>query len=129
MASPTGAVRTPAGRSPSRLYAGCGLSDGHRIRNLVGHEFTGNPAGHPGLEVVADENLVVGDALFTPNKYTATIYPGPKNNVVFNASTMWWGRWLNADRPVPYPSGGEPLFVWAQGFLSAAPHERVRSSR
>ena len=28
--------------------------------------------------------------------YTATVYPGPKGNLVFNASTIFWSQGLSA---------------------------------
>jgi len=28
-------------------------------------------------------------------QYTATVYPGPKGNVVFNAATCWWADGLS----------------------------------
>jgi hypothetical protein len=42
-----------------------------------------------------------------PQQWTSTIYPGPKGNFVFNASTIWWcqdlatppGHWLPWSRP------------------------------
>jgi hypothetical protein len=43
------------------------------------------PGRHPGLEVVARGEAKLGSQSGT---YTATIYPGPKGNVVFNAATI-----------------------------------------
>src|SRR5216683_4177046 len=42
----------------SQIYRGTGLADGDRIHNLVGHEFTGDPANIPGLEILAEGNLI-----------------------------------------------------------------------
>ena len=110
----------------SRLYNGTDLHDGDGIRGLVGHEFTGNPIGRPGLEVVAEDHLTGGDGLPTANKYTATIFPGPKGNLVFNASTMWWPQFLNGGTPLPFPAGGEPLFTGPSGVVSPDPTEMHR---
>jgi N,N-dimethylformamidase beta subunit-like, C-terminal len=102
----------------SRFYNGTGLHDNDRIRGLVGHEFTGNPVGRAGLEVLAEEHLVGGDGLLTANTYAATIYPGPKGNLVFNASTMWWPQFLNVATPLPFPGGGEPQFASTSGVIT-----------
>jgi hypothetical protein len=101
----------------SRFYSGTGLHDNDRIRNLIGHEFTGNPVGRPGLEILAEENLVGGDGQFIPNKSTATIYPGPKGNIVFNSSTMWWPQFLNVSTPLPFPADGTPTFASPGGAV------------
>ena len=74
------------------LFAGTGMKKGDRIPGLVGWEFHGDPAKIPGLEVVASaETTNSGDnsAIFT-----ATTYPGPKGNWVFNASTIFWSLGL-----------------------------------
>lgn len=31
----------------------------------------------------------------TPQKWTATLYPGPKGNFVFNAATIFWAQGLS----------------------------------
>lgn len=76
------------------LFAGTGMRKGDRIPGLVGWEFHGDPADIPGLEVVAEgPTSNSGDR---ETRYTATIYPGPKNNFVFNASTIFWSQGLSA---------------------------------
>ena len=105
----------------SRFYNGTGLGDNDRIRGLIGHEFTGNPVGRPGLEILAEENPVGGDGQFIANKCAATIYPGPKGNLVFNASTMWWPQYLNVSTPLPFPSNGAPRFTWSNGAVPRDP--------
>ena len=35
-------------------------------------------------------------AATSESHYTATIYPGPKGNIVFNASTIFWAQGLSA---------------------------------
>jgi hypothetical protein len=105
----------------SRFYNGTGLGDNDRIRGLIGHEFTGNPVGRPGLEILAEENPVGGDGQFIPNKCAATIYPGPKGNLVFNASTMWWPQYLSGSTPLPFPANGAPRFTWTNGPVPREP--------
>jgi hypothetical protein len=74
------------------LFEGTKMRKGDRIPGLVGWEFHGEPADIPGLEVVAaGTTLTGGDA---PSHYTATVYPGPKGNFVFNASTIFWAQGL-----------------------------------
>ncbi len=76
------------------LFAGTGLKKGDRIPGLVGWEFHGEPADLPGLEVVAEGPTWTGGD--QESHYTATIYPGPKGNLVFNASTIFWSQGLSA---------------------------------
>jgi hypothetical protein len=70
------------------------MGKGERIPGLVGWEFHGEPAKIPGLEVVAEGTTLTGND--RPSQYTATIYPGPKNNFVFNASTIFWSQGLSS---------------------------------
>jgi len=86
------------------LFAGTGMKQGEGIPGLVGWEWHGDPATIPGLEVVAS-----GPTQSAPGKpnggvFTATIYPGPRGNVVFNASTCWWGDGLSEPPGYVHPS-------------------------
>jgi hypothetical protein len=76
------------------IFDGTKLKKGERIRGLVGWEFHGEPADIPGLEVVAEGPTWTGGD--EESHYTATIYPGPKGNHVFNASTIFWAQGLSA---------------------------------
>jgi len=72
------------------IFEGTKMKKGDRIPGLVGWEFHGEPADIPGLEVLAEgPTWTGGDA---ESHYTATIYPGPKGNFVFNASTIFWSQ-------------------------------------
>ena len=117
------------GSLASRFYNGTGLADGDRIRNLIGHEYTGNPVSKPGFEVLAEGLLIDGNGAPTASRYTATLYPGPKGNFVFNASTMWWPQWLNVEKRLPYPLGGEPLFAWNSSKIERDPSDMVKVDR
>ena len=76
------------------LFEGTGMKQGDSIPGLVGWEFHGEPdTDRPGLEVVAEGNVWAGGTRL--GKYAATIYPGPKNNFVFNATTIWWAQGLS----------------------------------
>lgn len=96
------------------LFAGTGMRAGDSIPGLVGWEYHGDPAAIPGLEIVASGPTQ--DAPGKPNggTYTATIYPGPKGNFVFNAATIWWADGLSEPpgyvRPQVYtsPKGPDP---------------------
>jgi hypothetical protein len=78
------------------LFAGTGMKEGDSIPGLVGWEYHGDPAPITGLQVVASGPTQQAPAQPNGGTYTATIYPGPKNNFVFNAATIWWADGLSA---------------------------------
>ena len=78
------------------LFAGTGMKAGDGIPGLVGWEYHGDPADIPGLEIVATGPTHDDGKKPNGGTYTATIYPGPKNNFVFNAATCWWADALSA---------------------------------
>jgi hypothetical protein len=94
------------------VFAGTGMKRGDGIPGLVGWEWHGDPADISGLEVVA--TAPTQSAPGTPNggQFTATVYPGPLGNFVFNASTCWWADALSAPpgyvRPSVYTSPQGP---------------------
>ena len=90
------------------LFAGTKMTKGDRIPGLVGWEFHGEPADIPGLEVVAEGPTWSGGE--AESHYTATIYPGPKKNLVFNAATIYWAQGLAAPpgHMLPYAHHGRP---------------------
>ena len=75
------------------MFAGTGMQKGDAIPGLVGWEFHGDPAKIDGLEVVAEGIALSGGT--APAHWTSTIYPGPRGNFVFNASTIWWSQGLS----------------------------------
>ena len=83
------------------------MQRGDGIPGLVGWEWHGDPATISGLEVVAQGETVSKEG---KGFYTATIYPGPRGNFVFNASTIWWGDGLSQPPGYVRPSafGHEP---------------------
>jgi hypothetical protein len=97
------------------IFAGTGLRKGDRIPGLVGWEHHGAPARIPGLEVVAEGNVWSGS---TAARYTATIFPGPKNNFVFNAATIFWCQGLAS------PPGH--MLPWSHGSRPGGPDPRVQ---
>jgi hypothetical protein len=61
-----------------------------------------------GLEIVSTGQTQSDPGQLNGGVYTATTYPGPKGNVVFNASTCWWADGLSEPpgyvRPSVYTS-------------------------
>ncbi len=103
-------------RADHWLFAGTGMKNGDRIPGLVGWEFQGEPWDIPGLEVVA-EGTTINNA-DRESHYTATIYPGPKGNWVFNAATIFWSQGL------AQPPGHMPPF--SHHGRPHGPDDRVR---
>lgn len=77
------------------LFAGTGMKRGDGIPGLVGWEWHGDPAPIPGLEIVATGPTQSAPGQPNGGTFTATLYPGPRGNLVFNASTIWWGDGLS----------------------------------
>jgi hypothetical protein len=98
------------------LFEGTGVQAGDRIPGLIGWEYHGDPADIPGLEVVGAGTAWVGGE--TPQRWTATIYPGPKGNVVFNAATIFWAQGLSS------PPGH--TLPWSHWSRPHGPDERVQ---
>jgi hypothetical protein len=86
------------------IFEGTGMKKGDAIPGLIGWEYHGDPPTDiPGLEVVAGGTAWQGGR--NPQQWAATIYPGPKGNFVFNASTIWWAQGMSK------PPGHMP--VWS----------------
>lgn len=76
------------------IFAGTGIKAGDGIPGLIGWEYHGDPPKIPGLDIVAAGTAWQGGV--HPQRWTATIYPGPKGNFVFNASTIFWAQGLSS---------------------------------
>ena len=98
------------------MFAGTDVKAGEPIPGLVGWEYHGDPPEIPGLEIVAGGTALVGGV--RPQQWTATIYPGPKNNFVFNASTIFWSQGLSS------PPGH--VLPWSHWTRPHGPDERVQ---
>jgi hypothetical protein len=98
------------------IFAGTGLKHGDAIPGLVGWEHHGAPAKIPGLEIVAEGTVWASGV--TPAHWTATIYPGPKGNFVFNAATIFWTQGLAS------PPGH--MLPWSHGSRPHGPDPRVQ---
>lgn len=96
------------------IYQGTGMRQGDRIPGVIGWEWHGDPAPIPGLEVVATGPTQSKPDELNGGQYTATVYPGPRGNFVFNAATCWWADGLSEPpgyiRPQVYtaPQGPNP---------------------
>jgi hypothetical protein len=98
------------------MFEGTGMRRGDRIPGLIGWEYHGDPARISGLEVVAEGVAWVGGQV--PQKWTATYYPGPSGNFVFNASTIFWAQGLSS------PPGH--TLPWSHWSRPHGPDERVQ---
>lgn len=98
------------------MFKGTGMKKGDRIPGLIGWEYHGMPANIPGLEVVAAGTAFQGGD--NPQQWTATIYPGPKGNFVFNAATIFWAQGLSS------PPGH--TLPWSHWSRPHGPDERVQ---
>jgi len=99
------------------IFEGTGVKKGDRIPGLIGWEYHGDPATTiPGLEIVGSGTAWVGGV--TPQKWAAVVYPGPKGNIVFNASTIFWAQGLST------PPGH--VLPWSHWSRPHGPDERVQ---
>jgi hypothetical protein len=94
------------------------MRKGESIPGLVGWEYHGSPATEiPGLEVVGEGTAWVGGV--RPQNWTATVYPGPKGNFVFDAATIFWAQGLSS------PPGH--VLPWSHWTRPHGPDERVQT--
>lgn len=99
------------------MFHETGMKKGDSIPGLVGWEFHGDPADIEGLEVVAEGLALHGGT--QPQQWTATCYPGPMGNFVFNAATIFWAQGLSS------PPGH--MLPWAHSARPHGPDERVQT--
>ncbi len=90
------------------IYEGTGVQQGDVIPGLIGWEYHGDPGKWPGLEVVEQ-----GYAWQSGRKlghWAATIFDGPRGNLVFNASTIFWSQALSSPpgHILPWSHGSRP---------------------
>ena len=112
------------------IYHETGMKQGDTIPGLIGWEWHGDPAPIDGLQIVATGPT--HDSPGKPNggQYTATVYPGPRGNFVFNAATCWWSDVLSEPpgyvRPQAYmsPKGPHP---WGQQITRNVLDRMIRS--
>lgn len=94
------------------IYRDTGMKRGDKVPGMIGWEWHGDPAPIDGLEVVATGPTQSAPGTLNGGQYTATAYPGPRDNFVFNASTCWWADGLSEPpgyvRPSVYTSPQGP---------------------
>ena len=98
------------------IFEGTGMKQGDRIPGLIGWEYHGQPADIPGLEVVGAGTAWVGGV--KPQQWTATVHPGPKESVIFNASSIFWAQGLSS------PPGH--VLPWSHWSRPHGPDARVQ---
>lgn len=99
------------------ILEGTGMKKGDSVPGLIGWEYHGDPpADIPGLEVVGEGTAMQGGV--NPQQWTATIYPGPKGNFVWNASTIFWCQGLSS------PPGH--MLPWSHWSRPHGPDARVQ---
>ena len=99
------------------VFEGTGMNHGDSIPGLVGWEHHGEPdPDRTGLEVLAEGRIWSGGV--REGRYAATIFPGPKNNFVFNASSIFWAQGLSS------PPGH--ILPWSHGSRPHGPDARVQ---
>jgi hypothetical protein len=99
------------------IFEGTGMQQGDTIAGLVGWEHHGEPdPQRPGLQVLAEGSVWAGGT--REGHYTATIFPGPKGNFVFNAATIFWSQGLAT------PPGH--ILPWSHGSRPHGPDPRVQ---
>lgn len=98
------------------IFEGTGVKAGDKIPGLIGWEYHGDPPKIPGLDVVAAGTAFQGGV--NPQQWTATVFPGPKGNFVFNASTIFWAQGLSS------PPGH--TLPWSHWSRPHGPDDRVQ---
>ena len=77
------------------LFDGTGMKKGDSVKGILGWEWHGAPAMDlPGMNIVAEGDATTNGK--TVGHYSSTLYDGPRNNVVFNAATIWWANGLSS---------------------------------
>lgn len=98
------------------IFEKTGMKKGDSIPGLIGWEYHGDPPAIPGLEIVGAGIAFQGGT--NPQHWQATIYPGPKSNFVFQASTIFWCQGLS------HPPGH--TLPWSHWSRPHGPDERVQ---
>ena len=82
------------------------MKEGDKVEGLIGWEYHGSPVKDlPGMEVVADSEVKAGKGKPRP-PHVATVYNGPKGNVVFDAGSIWWAQGLSSPPGHVLPANG-----------------------
>ena len=99
------------------IFDGTAMKHGESIPGLVGWEHHGEPdLKREGLQVLAEGPIWSGGT--REGRYTATIFPGPKDNFVYNAATIFWSQGLST------PPGH--IIPWSHWSRPHGPDQRVQ---
>ena len=99
------------------LFEGTGMQAGESIPGLVGWEHHGEPDPNlAGMEVVASGSIWSGGT--REGHYESVVFQGPKGNLVFNASSVFWAQGLAA------PPGH--IIPWSHFSRPHGPDSRVQ---
>ena len=99
------------------MFEGTDMKKNDHIPGLIGWEYHGDPPPDiEGLEIVAEGTALQSGV--RPQHWTATIYPGPKDNFVFNAATIFWCQGLS--RPPGH------MIPWSHWTRPHGPDGRVQ---
>lgn len=98
------------------IFENTGIKNEDYIPGLVGWEYHGDPPNIPGLEIVAGGTAWQGGD--NPQQWNAVVYPGSRNNFVFNASTIFWCQGLS--RPPGH------MLPWSHYSRPHGPDPRVQ---
>jgi hypothetical protein len=100
------------------LFKGTGMKQGDSIPGLVGWEHHGDPdPNQSGLEVLAAGPIWSGGT--NEGRYESVMFRGPENNIVFNASTIFWAQGLSS------PPGH--IIPWSHFSRPHGPDARVQT--
>ena len=100
------------------LFEGTGMKKGDSIKNIIGWEWHGAPLMElPGMQVVAEGPTSMTNGT-NPGHFSATMYDGPKGNIVFSCATIWWANGLSSP-----PGHKNPT---RHGVTQLGPDERVQ---
>ncbi len=98
------------------VFEDTGMKHSGSVPGLVGWEHHGSPANIKGLQVLAEGTSRAGGV--KPAHWTATIFDGPKGNIVFNAATIFWAQGLSS------PSGH--MLPWSHWSRPHGVDQRVQ---
>ncbi|APZ91481.1 N,N-dimethylformamidase beta subunit family domain-containing protein [Fuerstiella marisgermanici] len=99
------------------LFEGTGMKRGDSIPGLVGWEHHGEPdPDRADMTVVAEGPIWSGGT--REGRYESVVFSGPKDNVIFNASTIFWAQGLSS------PPGH--IIPWSHFSRPHGPDARVQ---
>ena len=99
------------------IFEGTGMKMGDSIPGLVGWEFHGDPdMDREGLKILGQGTVWSNGT--KPGLWASTIFPGPRGNFVFNASTIFWAQGLES------PPGH--ILPWSHYSRPLGPDHRIQ---